>query len=273
MCFYTAVGTLNPRKRRSERLVSNYRAAAHYALEARLVEAGGAMQRATVVPHHALARSPTVSVDAHLRCDHLVELLDQRAAFRVIHAFDRLGMVAEENGLTSSLWVGAHNRMRDWRYLGLLFRRQRILAVAARARKVKIMDRAAAFDFALHSGRQQVIGGIHVSELGFSTHVRHNLRVHHGCLSGALFPGAIGVPVQRASVRMLAARIAVLVEIGKHVDFRMFLVAVVLAKYVDLHLAEIACKSDLRRRRQIDIAEQDQFIVEKGFKDLGKYRR
>src|SRR5262249_27150399 len=83
--------------------------------------------------------------------------------------------------------------------------------------------------FGLHGGRQQVIGGIHVSELGFSTHVRHNLRVHHGCLSGAFFPGAIGVPVQRASIRMFAARIAVLVEIGKHVDFRVFLVAVILA--------------------------------------------
>src|SRR5262249_61029176 len=125
MCFYTAVGTLNPRKRRSERLVSNYRAAAHYALEARLVEAGGAMERAAVVPHHALARGPTVSIDAHRRCDHFVELLDQRAAFRVIHAFDRLGMVAEEKSLTSGLWGGAHNRMRDWRAPGPLFPRSR----------------------------------------------------------------------------------------------------------------------------------------------------
>jgi hypothetical protein len=32
-------------------------------------------------------------------------------------------------------------------------------------------------------------------------------------------------------------------------------VAVVLAEHVDLHLAEIARESDVRRRRQIDIAE------------------
>src|SRR4029077_13606791 len=40
----------------------------------------------------------------------------------------------------------------------------------------------------------------------------------------------------------------------------------------DLHLAEIARESDLSRRRQIDIAEQDQFIVEKGFINLGEHR-
>jgi hypothetical protein len=53
----------------------------------------------------------------------------------------------------------------------------------------------------------------------------------------------------------------------------MFLVPVILAEHVDLHLAEIARESDLSRRRQIDIAEQDQFIVEKGFINLGEHRR
>ena len=80
------------------------------------------------------------------------------------------------------------------------------------------------------------------------------------------------MPVQRAPVRVLAARIAVLVEVGQHVDFRMVFVTVVLAEHVDLHLAEIARESDLSRRRQIDIAEQDQFIVEKGFINLGEHR-
>ena len=61
---------------------------------------------------------------------------------------------------------------------------------------------------------------------------------------------------------MLAARFAVLVEVGQHVDFRMA-VAVILAEHVDVHLAEIARERDLRRRRQINVAEQDQFVIEK----------
>ena len=43
-------------------------------------------------------RFDDINIGARLRCDHLVEFLDQRAAFLVIHAFDRFGMIAE-NGL------------------------------------------------------------------------------------------------------------------------------------------------------------------------------
>ncbi len=69
-----------PEQRRSKWLIADDRAAAHHAFQARLVEAGGAVQRAAVVPHYALAWGPTVSIDARLRRDHLVELLDQRAS-------------------------------------------------------------------------------------------------------------------------------------------------------------------------------------------------
>jgi len=81
------------------------------------------------------------------------------------------------------------------------------------------------------------------------------------------------VPIECALVGVLAARIAVLVEVGQRVDFRMLFVAVVLAKHVDLHLAEITRESHLRRWRQIDITKQDQLVVEKGFIDLGEYCR
>src|SRR5690242_8985142 len=173
-------------QRRSKRLIADDRAAPHDALQARLVESGGAVQRAAVVPHNALAWGPAVRIDARLWCDHPVELLDQRAAFRVIHAFDRLCMVAKENCLASGLRVGAHNRMSHGWHLGFLFSRQGILAVAARARKIEIMDGAAAFDPGLHRGGQQIVGGVHVDEFGFAALLRHDLRIHHGCLPRAL---------------------------------------------------------------------------------------
>ena len=81
------------------------------------------------------------------------------------------------------------------------------------------------------------------------------------------------MPVQSASVRMLATWITILIEVGQHVDFRVLFVAVVLAEDVDLHLTEIAREGDLSCRRQIDITEQDQFVVEKSFIDFSKHRR
>src|ERR1700733_13401919 len=72
---------------------------------------------------------------------------------------------------------------------------------------------------------------------------------------------------------MLAARIAVAVEVGQHVDFRVGLVAVMLAEDVDLHLAEVGREGDLRRRRQIDVVEQNELVVEKSFLDLGEQGR
>ena len=62
-------------------------------------------------------------------------------------------------------------------------------------------------------------------------------------------------------------------SVGQHVDFGMVLISLVLANHVDLHLAEIARESDLRRRRQIDVAEQDQLIIEKGLINFGEHRR
>ena len=53
----------------------------------------------------------------------------------------------------------------------------------------------------------------------------------------------------------------------------MVFVAVRLAEHVDLYLAEIAREGHLRRQRQIDVTKQDQFIIEKGFVDLGEHCR
>ena len=52
-------------------------------------ESGGAMQRAPVVPDETLTWRPAMGVDVLGLRDHLVERFDQRAALRIIHAFDR----------------------------------------------------------------------------------------------------------------------------------------------------------------------------------------
>jgi hypothetical protein len=80
-----------------------------------LVEASGAMQRAAIIPNHALAWAPPVRINTGRWHDHQVEFLDQRAAFFVIHAFDPLGMIAKKYRLPPGVWMCAHDWMCDWR--------------------------------------------------------------------------------------------------------------------------------------------------------------
>src|SRR5581483_8162616 len=80
-----------------ERPITENGAAAHHPRHVGLVETGGAVQRAAIVPHHALARCPMMRVDALGWRDHLIELFDQRAALGVVHALDIFGVVAEED--------------------------------------------------------------------------------------------------------------------------------------------------------------------------------
>jgi hypothetical protein len=91
--------------------------------------------------------------------------------------------------------------------------------------------------------------------------------------ANSLAPRAVGVPVERALVGMLAAWIAVSVEVGQHVDLGMIPVALILVHHVDLHLAEAPGEGDLRRGRQVDIAKQNQLVVEERLIDLAEQLR
>src|SRR5690349_20133835 len=119
-------------KRALKRAIADNGATAHHTLMPSLIETGSSMQGATNVPHDALARVPLVRIDKRWRRDHPVDVLDQRPAFVVIHAFNPLGVIAEEYGLASGVRMRAHDPMCDWRDLGLLLSRERIFAVAAR---------------------------------------------------------------------------------------------------------------------------------------------
>jgi hypothetical protein len=136
----------------SERLVAVDGAAAHNTLIARLVEASGAMQQAAIVPHHTLAWTPAMGINAGRRRDHYVEFLDQSTAFFIVHPFNPLSMIAEEYCLTSSVWMCAHDRMPNRRHLGLLLWRQGIFTVTTCTRKVEIVDGPSSLNLGFHRG-------------------------------------------------------------------------------------------------------------------------
>src|SRR5258708_40297780 len=87
------------------------------------------------------------------------------------------------------------------------------------------------------------MSGVHVGELGLAAFRRHDLRIHHRRLAGALAPRAVGMPKERAPVGMLAARLAVLSQVREHVDLGEVLVAVILVHQVDPHQSKGAANS------------------------------
>ena len=196
----------------SERPIAEDGAAAHHADQAGLVEAGGAMQRAAVVPHDALTRAPAMGVDAGRRRDHHVELLDQRAAVVVSHALDRLGMVAEEDRLAAGVVDGCARS--DARFGGTFGFCSGASAGPRRGGRVREKSKLWMARRPSISGlswrwaadrRRNTCRRISVSPPASGTTSEYIMvacpvRSRHG---------AVGVPEQRALVWVLAARIAV----------------------------------------------------------------
>ena len=207
------------------------------------------MHQAAVVPDDQLVRLPVVLVGEVGMDGERVELVDQRAAFVVRHADDRLGVVAEVEAGAAGLGMAADDRVLDRRRLALLRLGHQVDAVAARAREVEVVDGAQAGDALLPRVAQPLVGAVHVAEVRLAAGLGNDLAVDDRRLAGDAPPRAVGVPVQRALVGMLAVGLAVGVEVRQPVQLREA-VGVVHRHHVHLHLAELPRERDLRRRRQ-----------------------
>ena len=93
--------------------------------------------------------------------------------------------------------------------------------------------------------------------------LRHDLAVDDRGLPGHALPGAVGVPRERALVRVVAGRLAVRVEVREPVELRVA-VGVVLVHHVDLHFAEAPREGDLPRRRHILRREEQHLVAQEG---------
>ncbi len=95
--------------------------------------------------------------------------------------------------------------------------------------------------------------------MGLTAALRHDLAVDDRGLPGHALPGAVGVPGERALVRVVAGRPAVRVEVREPVELRVA-VGVVLVHHVDLHLAEAPREGDLAGWRHI-LRREEQHLV------------
>jgi hypothetical protein len=157
-----------------------------------------------------------------------------------------------------------HDRMRNWRKSVTLGLGRWGFAVPAGTREVEIVDCGQACDARLPFRGKVFVGRIDVCKFSEAPGCWHGIGVHHGGKSGCRAPGAVRVPVERALVRMSSVWLAVLVDIGEHVDFRASVIAVVLVHDVCLNFAETSRESNLGGGFQVDVAKHDQLVGEKG---------
>src|SRR5438034_11403541 len=96
----------------------------------------------------------------------------------------------------------AHDRMVDGRLRPLLLLGHRVLAVAPRAGKIEVMHGAQPDDARLPRSVEALVRAVHVAEMRLAAALGHDLAVDDRCLAGDSLPRAVGVPGERALVRV-----------------------------------------------------------------------
>ena len=114
-----------------------------------------------------------------------------------------------------------------------------------------------------HASLEPLVGAVHVAEVRLAAGLGDDLAVDDRRLAGDAPPRAVGVPVQRPLVGVLAVGLAVGVEVGEPVQLGKA-VGVVHRHHVHLHLAELARERDLRRRRQVVRREDEHLVAQEG---------
>src|SRR5258705_12496000 len=102
----------------------------------------------------------------------------------------------------------ANDRMGHRRHGVALRLRHRLFTVAARARKVEVMDRAQIRDALLPLRVEALVGAVHVAEFRLSSLLGYYLRIEHRGLPGPVLPRSVLVPGECAAIGMATARLA-----------------------------------------------------------------
>src|SRR5687768_10653275 len=148
---------------RHHRLVALDGGAQHVAAVLLVVKGRGAVLRAAVVPEHRVVQPPAVAVDEFRAYRELLQVLDQRGAFGVGHAFDAAGPAPDVERGAAGFRMAALERVPDVGLLQLVFLGER--------RQVRVMHvvqpgaaEAGAFspDFLLYVFWKSLVGCIHV---------------------------------------------------------------------------------------------------------------
>src|ERR1019366_9673930 len=106
-----------------------------------------------------------------------------------------------------------------------------------------------------------LVGALHVAEMRFAANLRNDFAIDDRRLTGHSTPRAVGVPMKRSLVRMLAIRAPLIIEIGESVQLGKT-ISVILAHHVNLHFAETPGEADLSVGRKLLRWEQQHLIAQ-----------
>src|SRR4030095_16986496 len=93
-------------------------------------------------------------------------------------------------------------------------------AVPLMAREVEVVHGAQTCDALLPCRTEALVCAVHVAKMGLAAAFGHHLAVDDRRLPGDALPGPVGVPGKSALVRVMAARLAVPVEIRQSIELR-----------------------------------------------------
>ena len=175
-------------------------------------------------------------------------------------------MVAQVQALAPGLGVGAHDRLVHRRFVEALRLGHQINTVAPGAGKVEVVQRTHRGNARFPGRAQALVSAVHVAKMGLTTHSGHQHAINDRRLAGHPRPGAVGVPSQRALVRVLAVGLACLIKVRQPVQLRVA-VSVVLRHHMHLQLAKAASQGHLRCGRQVLRREPQHLVAQKGLKN------
>ncbi len=187
-----------------------------------VVERLAPVQGATVVPHDEIAGLPLMTPDERIARGVRPQSVQQCFAFLEREPDDiAVQAPAEEQGLAPGFRVRAHQGVVTSRRLSRV--RHLVIAGPEHADGVRrdVMDRLAPADLCLRLLGQRLVSKVHVREIGGAAlrgtvdAVKETRRRRHRTVREVRMPAHLGVAVA-------ADELAVLLDIGDDVDFRMF---------------------------------------------------
>ena len=133
------------------------------------IEGPTSVHHAAVVPIHEFVRLPSVTVNP-LRFNQLiVDLVNKRLAYSIVHADHGFGMVTQVHAPSSRLRVRTNERVFNRRHGPLLFFGQWLMRMITRARVIETVHHMQGFVVISSCLVEFVLGTIHITNFGFTT--------------------------------------------------------------------------------------------------------
>ena len=132
------------------------------------IEGPAPVHHAAVVPNHEFVRLPPVTVNPLSLDQLIVDVVNKRLAYSIVHADHGFGMVTQVHAPSSRLRVRTNERVFNRRHGPLLFFGQWLMRMVTRARVIETVHHVQSFVVISSRLVEFVLGAIHVTNFSFT---------------------------------------------------------------------------------------------------------